>query len=115
MIVQRLPAFVHIEVIPDRTPSLSAKVETVLTTRDTREWLLDSGASKHMTPSKHLMTDLKSHKGGVIIGDNSVIPIHSEGSLEIIPDGKGGYLSSRVFYVPDLGYHLMFPSFVSLE
>ena len=27
--------------------------------------------------------------------------------LEITPDGKGGYVSSRVFYVPNLGYHLM--------
>ena len=105
--VQRLPAFVHIEVIPTTAPSLSAKVETVLTTCDTREWLLDSGASKHMTPSKHLMTDLKTHKGEVIIGDNFVIPIHSEGMLEIIKNGKGGYDSSQVFYVPNLGYHLM--------
>ena len=63
--------------LPSGTPSLSAKVETVLTTQDMREWLLDSGASKHMTPSKHLMNDLKTHEGEVIIGENSVIPIQT--------------------------------------
>ena len=66
-----------------------------------------SGASKHMTPSTDRMTNIQPHKGKVFIGDNSTIPIHSEGSLELLLDGKGGYLSSRVFYVPHLGFHLM--------
>ena len=107
MIVQRLPAYVHLEVLNDEPSSLSAKVEPVLTSRDLREWLLDSGASKHMTPSTDRMTNIQPHKGKVFIGDNSTIPIHSEGSLELLLDGKGGYLSSRVFYVPQLGFHLM--------
>lgn len=79
----------------------------MLTTHDPREWLLDSDASKHMTPSTDRMTHLRPHVGKVYIGDNNTIPIHSEGSLEVLSDGKGGYLSSRVYYVPKLGYHLM--------
>ena len=105
--VQQLPAYVHLEVLNDEPSPLSASVETVLTTRDPREWLLDSGASKHMTPSTDQMKNLRPHIGKVYIGDNSTIPIHSEGSLEVLSDGKGGYLSSRVYYVPKLGYHLM--------
>ena len=68
---------------------------------------MDNGASKHMTPSTDQMKNLRPHIGKVYIGDNNTIPIHSEGSLEVLSDGKGGYLSSRVYYVPKLGYHLM--------
>ena len=92
--VQQLPAYVHLEVLNDEPSPLSASVETVLTTRDPREWLLDSGASKHMTSSTNQMKNLRPHLGKVYIGDNSTIPIHSEGTLDVLSDGKGGYLFS---------------------
>lgn len=60
-----------------------------------------------MTPSTDHMTNLRPHDGQVYIGDNSRIPIQSEGSLEFLSEGKGGYLSSRVYHVPKLGFHLM--------
>ena len=105
--VQRLPAFVHFDVLNDEPSPLFAKVETILTSRDQREWLLDSGASRHMTPSMDFMTDLEPRDGLVYTRDNFTIPVHSEGTLELLSDGKGGFISSRVSYVPKLGYHLM--------
>ena len=108
--IQQLPAYVHLEVLNNEPSTLSASVETILTTRDPREWLLDSGASKHMTPSTNQMKNLRPHLGKVYIGDNKTILIHNEGTLDVLSDGKGGYLSSRVYYVPKLGYHLMFVS-----
>ena len=70
--VERLPAFVHFDVLNDEPSPLSAKVETVLTPCDQREWLLDSGASKHMTPSMDFMTDLEPRSELVYIGE--IIP-----------------------------------------
>lgn len=107
VMVQRFPAYVHLEVLNDEPSPLIATAETILTSCDSREWLLDSGASKHMTPITDDMTDLRPHLGTVCIGDNSSIPIHSEGSLDVLPDGNGGFVSSKVYHVPQLGYHLL--------
>ena len=81
------PAYVHLEVLNDEPSPLTATVEIVLTFRDPREWLLDSGASKQMTLTTDRMTNLRSYIGK----NNSFIPIHSVGSLEVLLDGKGGY------------------------
>ena len=59
----------HLEVLIDKPSPLSTTVETILTSRDPREWLLDSGASKHTTPP----TDrIRSDIGKVYIEDNSI-------------------------------------------
>lgn len=65
--------------------------------------LFDSGASRHMTPSSSLLQDLTPHLSRVCIGDKTSIPVHSEGSLDIIPDSRGSKHSSQVLYVPSLG------------
>lgn len=103
----KTPAFVHLEMVDSDASSSSSEEAVGLTAKDTREWILDSGASRHMTPSRDFFLDLKRQSGRIYIGDNSTIPIHSEGRMEIIPDGKGGKHASRVLYVPDLGFHLL--------
>ena len=46
-------------------------------------------------------------KGKVFIGDNSNVPIYDIGELRFIRNGQGGWYSSSVLYVLDLGYHLL--------
>ena len=68
---------------------------------------MDSGASKHMTPLKDGLENLHASKGKVLIGDKTSILVHGIGNLQVIPNGKGGMFTSKVLYVPDLGYHLL--------
>lgn len=39
----------------------------------TRDWIVDSEASKHMTPVKNGLRNLCSIKGHVVIGNNSTV------------------------------------------
>ncbi|MCO5592505.1 hypothetical protein L7F22_046508 [Adiantum nelumboides] len=81
-----------------------------------QEFIIDSGAVRHMTPSFLDLTDFTPRDGAVSMGDKSQIPIlgegimHpilSEGIMHLIPDGKGGVHSSQVIYCPQLGFHLL--------
>ena len=47
------------------------------------------------------------HPGCVYIGDKSSILIQFEGTLDIVPDSRGGQHSSQVLYVPSLGFHIL--------
>ncbi|MCO5560599.1 hypothetical protein L7F22_014215 [Adiantum nelumboides] len=55
-----------------------------------REWIIDSGAVRHMTPSFLDLTDFTPRDRAVSMGDKSQIPILGEGIMHLIPDGKGG-------------------------
>ena len=44
-----------------------------------REWIIDSGAALHMSPSCHDMKNFKAQSGDINFGDNSAFLIHGEG------------------------------------
>ncbi|MCO5594455.1 hypothetical protein L7F22_048485 [Adiantum nelumboides] len=102
-VVAQSGAFVHLEVVEEG----SSSQELACASGPICEWIVDSGASRHMTPSKDGLQHLRSMQGKIFIGDNSTIPIQDIGSLPLIPDGKGGSHSSEVLYAPHLGYHLL--------
>lgn len=82
---QKLPAF-----IGDVTESPADEL-----TLSHREWIIDSGAARHMTPSRHALGNFIPMNGSVCFGDNSEVPIHGEGTMQLIPDGRGGLHSSQ--------------------
>ncbi|MCO5604027.1 hypothetical protein L7F22_058184 [Adiantum nelumboides] len=102
-VVARSGAFVHLEVVEEG----SSSQELACASGPICKWIVDSGASRHMTPSKDGLQHLRPMQGKIFIGDNSTIPIQGVGSLPLIPDGKGGSHSSEVLYAPHLGYHLL--------
>ena len=72
-----------------------------------REWIIDSGAARHMTPSRHDFSEFTPQVGTICFGDSSEVPILGEGTMNIIPDGKGSVHSSQVIYCPKLSFHLL--------
>jgi len=72
-----------------------------------REWIVDSGALKHMTPWKEGLQNLQTMKGEVFLGDDSTVSNCGIGELHFILDSQGGLYTSDVLYVPGLSYHLL--------
>ena len=70
--VARSGAFVHLQVIEDGS---SSSQELAYVSSPVREWIVDSGASQHMTPSKDAIQNLRPMQGKIFIGDNSTVPI----------------------------------------
>eukprot|EP00250_Pteridium_aquilinum_P021206 c25055_g1_i2 orf=720-1535(+) len=103
--VARPRAFVHLELIDGGEPS-SDEV-ALASSSPTRVWVVDSGATRHMTPTLDGFRNLREMQGDICIGDSSHVPIEGIGDLTLIPDGKGGSLSGEVLYVPGLGFHLL--------
>ena len=48
------------------------------------QWFIDSGATKHMTFQRHIMTDYKKYEkpSKIYLGDNRVIEAYGEGKVE---------------------------------
>lgn len=88
-------AFVHV-FVEENTALASTTQE--------KPWLVDSGASSHMTFRKDWLQDLSSRGGTVTIGDNSTVPVQGVGTLPMFSDGRS---SSEVLYVPELGFNLL--------
>jgi hypothetical protein len=69
-------------------------------------WILDSGASTHMTAHKGLFTKLSSYASTVTINDNSVLSVEGRGTIELglrLSDGKQIIATfSNVLYFPKL-------------
>ena len=75
------------------------------------EWLVDSGATAHMTPFKEDFSNLTIEScGAVQIGDNSLLAKEGYGEVKLkTVDAKGKAYTVRlahVFYVPDLCFRL---------
>ena len=60
-----------------------------------------------MTPSRHALGNFIPKEGTICFGDKSEVPIHGEGTMQLIPDGRGVVHSSQVVYCPQLGFNLL--------
>ena len=70
------------------------------------EWILDSGASFHMTPNRQFFSSYQKREGKVRLGDNRVIAVVGGGEVRVrLDDG-----TERIFqawHVPELGRNLI--------
>lgn len=89
----------------------------ILTTsvQDTRdEWVLDSGASFHITPNKEVLFDLKEASGGkVLMGNNTFSEIEGVGKVRIKTRDGSIVILTDVKFMPTMGRNLI--SFGCLE
>ena len=72
-----------------------------------QEWVIDGGAMLHMSPSCHDMKNFKAQSGDINFGNNLAVPIHGEGTMALVPNGRGGLHSTFVIYCLHLGCHLL--------
>ena len=71
------------------------------TSGSVNSWVMDTGASYHMTFSKDLFTSFKKWKGNVKLGDDEELRVDGSGSVQIkMYDGMVRTLNA--WYVPDL-------------
>ena len=70
-------------------------------------WLLDSGATHHMSSQRELFTDFKTHKVSISIANGRTIKATGIGKIWItVWNGKGDgtpICLQEVLYVPELG------------
>lgn len=98
----RASAFVHIH----EECGVSSH-ETLLAASSSREWILDSGATRHMTPIKEGLLNFQPMQGKIYLGDDTSLPIRGVGSLPLASVDSGGTHNIEVLYVPKLHYHLL--------
>ncbi|KAI4328696.1 hypothetical protein L6164_021031 [Bauhinia variegata] len=81
-------------------------VLTVVTTNALDTWMMDSGASYHMTFNKNWFHSFKEWKGSVSLGDDEVLPVKGSGLLQIkMYDGI--VRTFDAWYVPGLRKNLI--------
>ena len=81
-------------------------VLTVSTSGSANTWVMDTGASYHMTFSKELFTSFKEWNGNVKLGDDEVLGVKGSGSVQIkMHDGIVRSLDA--WYVPNLCKNLI--------
>ena len=77
----------------------------------TTRWIVDSGASNHMTPHKQFFDTYESISGRkVFMGDNGIVEVLGKGSILVETRVKGRARSIRmhdVLHVPDLHSNLL--------
>lgn len=80
-------------------------------TCDNEDWLVDSGATSHMTPNKDLFDKLdESHKSNVGLGNGETEKVEGIGNVKITVNGPTGLVQlnvQRVLFVPDLANNLL--------
>ena len=96
----RTSAFVHLIASNESSSS-----ETLLAASSHQEWIVDSGATRHMTPVKKGLDTYSPIIGKIYLGDDSSLPILGVGNLDVIPNGSGGSHTSAVLHVPGLHYN----------
>ena len=81
------------------------------TQMEQESWLIDSGASFHMTPHRHWFYEYEELKSGdVLLGDDSLKRIIGQGKVQLmLNDGRRGTLVG-VFHIPSLGKNIIFIS-----
>lgn len=77
--------------------------------QDTRdEWVLDSGASFHITPNKEVLFDLKQVSGGkVLMGNNTFSEIEGVGKVCIKGSDGSIVILTNVKFMPTMGRNLI--------
>ncbi|TPX47302.1 DNA-directed DNA polymerase [Chytriomyces confervae] len=80
------------------------------------DWILDSGASNHMTGDKAIIRDLKPQDdlGKVTVASGDQFEITGVGSIELMGE-EGMVTITGVLYVPDLSVNLLSISALSMK
>lgn len=83
-------------------PSPSVMVATPSTIADD-SWLLDTGASHHLTPSSDVLDNPSPHTGfdNVTIGNGNTLSINSAGS-SILSTSHNSFKLNNVYHVPEI-------------
>ena len=86
---------------------ISASMGTI--THGSNDWLVDSGASKHMTEYKESFVDLSKHESPhkVKLGDDYQYPIKGSGEASYKLDSNKSLKMKDVLYVPGLKKSLL--------
>ena len=74
------------------------------------EWILDSGATHHMTPLRSMLIDNTPAQGRVKVANRQYIPKAGMGSLKVVTKVDGVermHIIKDVWHVPELGYGLL--------
>jgi hypothetical protein len=70
---------------------------------DDRRWVLDTGATKHMTGAKHFFTELDTQICGQIKFDDGTVPkIEGRGNIVLICKSGEHHTLTGVYYIPRL-------------
>ncbi|THH12873.1 hypothetical protein EUX98_g9781, partial [Antrodiella citrinella] len=71
------------------------------------DWIVDTGATSHMTPHKHWFASLQAHRVPIQLADKSIIYSEGKGEVHFAPKGRGPVVAiTDVLYVPQLGSNL---------
>jgi len=71
------------------------------------DWIIDSGASRHLTANKVLLEDYTNISAtAIMIGNGKEITAVGEGNITI-PTASGSIFLAKVLYVPDIGSNLI--------
>jgi hypothetical protein len=66
-------------------------------------WVLDTGASNHMTGSRSMLTQIDSNvQGTVQLGDGSRVTIQGMGSVVMQDQSRGHKVLTYVYYIPEM-------------
>ena len=69
----------------------------------TQTWILDSGASHHVTPLKECFSTFHAgSQGNVYLGNDYACPIEGYGTLHLCVDGTNDLVLHYVKYVPGI-------------
>lgn len=74
------------------------------------DWVLDSGATAHMTPSADVLTDYVPSDGFVRVADGRELSVHGTGSVQLAcraADGRKLCVDIVVLHVPDVVCNLL--------
>jgi len=94
------------EETPEPVSTLSS-VRTTTKISSYPRWVIDTGASSHMTNNLDLFINFETVKGAVMLDDDSVIETCGRGTVVILAKTSIGHVSfvylERVLWVPSLG------------
>ena len=72
------------DLVEDSEGYESAGVLVVSTTRNEKEWVIDSGCSYHMCPNKEYFESLELRQGGlVLLGDDQPCRVQGIGTVRL--------------------------------
>ena len=92
-----------IKIIP--TSSVAAETGKTCLISSSYKWVIDSGATDHMTGNPHIFTSFRSHKAPspVIIADGSTYNVEGSGTVKPTPS----ITLSSVLSLPNLAFNLI--------
>ena len=98
----------------DQPPSQDAMmISHALTARSNKDWIVDSGATCHMSNDRTLFAEMRELQPSerVTLGDGNHLQAKGEGTVNLemyLPDGNSRKCAlQKVLYVPQLAYNLV--------